>query len=113
MRELTMGEGVDQIVEVGGAQTIKQSLRATRDGGHIALIGDLSGRPGSAEATERGIAMSRIVVGSRRMAEDLLRAIELHREMPVIDRTFPFGGLKSALSYVQSGQHFGKVVITF
>lgn len=113
VRELTDGQGVDQVVEVGGAQTIKQSLRATRDGGHIALIGDLSGGAGSAEVAERGIAMSRVVVGSRRMTADLLRAIELHREMPVIDRAFPFSELKGALSYLEGGQHFGKVVITF
>jgi len=113
VRELANGEGVDQVVEVGGAKTIKQSLRATRNDGHVALIGDLSGRPGSAEAAERGIAMSRVVVGSRRMTVDLIRAIELHGVLPAIDRTFPFDDLKSALSYIESGQHFGKVVITF
>lgn len=113
VRRLTNGDGVDQVVEVGGARTIEQSLRATRDDGHIALIGDLSGRPGSADAAERGIVMSRVVVGSRRMTADLLRAIDLHGAMPVIDRTFPFDDLKCALSYLERGQHFGKVVITF
>lgn len=113
VRELTDGQGVDQVVEVGGAQTVRQSLRATRDGGHIALIGDLSGGAGSAEVAERAIVMSRVVVGSRRMTADLLRAFELHKEMPVIDRIFPFSELKSALSYLEAGQHFGKVVVTF
>lgn len=113
VRELTDGQGVDQVVEVGGAQTVRQSLRATRDGGHIALIGDLSGGAGLGEGAEKGIVMSRVVVGSRRMTADLLRALEFHREMPVIDRTFPFSELKNALYYLESGQHFGKVVVTF
>jgi NADPH:quinone reductase-like Zn-dependent oxidoreductase len=112
VRRLT-GDGVDQVVELGGARTIEQSLRATRDSGHIALIGDLSGQPGSADAAERGIAMTRIVVGSRQMTADLLRAIDLHGAMPTIDRTFSFDDLKGALAHLESGQHFGKVVISF
>ncbi len=113
VRKLTKGQGVDQVIEVGGMQTLKQSLRATRDGGHIALIGDLSGGPGSADVAERGIIMSRVVVGSRRMTEDLLRAIELHGAMPVIDKVFSFDELKKALSYLESGRHFAKVVVSF
>lgn len=113
VRDLADGVGVDQVVEVGGAQTLPQSLRATREGGHIALIGDLSGKAGSTEGTERGIVMSRVVVGSRRMTADLLRAFDVHRKVPVIDRVFSFRKLKSALSYLEAGQHFGKVVVTF
>ena len=43
MRELTDGVGVDHIVEVGGAGTLPLSIKAVRRGGHIALIGVLSG----------------------------------------------------------------------
>ena len=47
------------------------------------------------------------------MTEDLMRAIDLRREVPVIDKRFPFSELKEALRYLEAGQHFGKVVITF
>src|SRR5262249_18114407 len=43
VRELTGGVGVDHVVEVGGAGTLGQSLKAVRTGGMISLIGVLSG----------------------------------------------------------------------
>lgn len=111
--ELTGGRGVDHVLEVGGGETIGQSVRATRDAGHIALVGNLTGAFGTAEATERDIRMTRVTVGSREMTEDLLRAVALHKKSPVIDKTFSFDKLKSALAYLERGQHFGKVVVTF
>ena len=41
--ELTQGQGVDQVVEVGGAGTITKSLGAIRVGGKQSMIGVLSG----------------------------------------------------------------------
>ena len=41
--ELTEKRGVDHIVEVGGAGTIAKALNAVKVGGHIAVIGVLSG----------------------------------------------------------------------
>lgn len=109
---LTEGRGVDHVVEVGGIETIKQSVRSTRDGGCIAIIGDLSGKGGSAEFAERGIQMTPVTVGSREMTEDILRAFDFHKERPVIDRTFAFDEVKEALAYLECGQHFGKIVLT-
>ena len=57
--------------------------------------------------------MTKITVGSRQMTRDLLQAMEYNKELPVIDKIFNFDELKSALAYLESGQHFGKVVITF
>jgi len=111
--KLTDGRGVDHVVEVGGDETMKQSMRATKDGGHVTVIGNLSGKFGSPSAAERDIRVSVIGVGSKEMNEDLIRAIDLHREMPVIDSRFPFADLKKALAYLEAGKHFGKVVITF
>jgi NADPH:quinone reductase-like Zn-dependent oxidoreductase len=113
VRALTGGRGVDQVLEVVGAGTIVQSLLATKDGGFIGSVGNLSGQFAAADQGERGISVAPIAVGSREMTEDLLRAIDLHRQMPVIDRTFAFGELKDALRYLEAGQHFGKVVVTF
>ncbi len=110
---LTGGRGVDHVLEVGGDGTIQQSIRATRDGGRIASVGNLSGKFTQIRHAERGIEVVSIAVGSREMNQDLMRAIELHRRMPVIDRTFPFADLKKALGYLETGKHFGKVVITF
>ena len=113
-RELTAGRGVDQIVEVGGAGTLARSMRAVRIGGIIALIGVLSGV--TAEVNPMPILMKNIrvqgiFVGSRTMFEAMNRAIEVAGMHPVIDRVFEFDQAPQALAYLESGTHFGKVVI--
>ncbi|KAL8883819.1 MAG: hypothetical protein Q9215_007995, partial [Flavoplaca cf. flavocitrina] len=39
---LTNGKGVDHAVEIGGAQSIEKSVRATKQGGLISVVGILS-----------------------------------------------------------------------
>ncbi len=40
------------------------------------------------------------------------RAIAHHKLKPVVDQVFPFEDAKSAYRYLDSQQHFGKVVIS-
>jgi NADPH:quinone reductase-like Zn-dependent oxidoreductase len=113
-RTLTGGRGVDHVVEVGGADTLKQSLRAVRIGGVISVIGVLSG--GTADVNLASILMHNvrvqgIRVGSREHFLSMLRAMALHGLRPVIDRTFPLADLPAALEYLKAGRHVGKVVI--
>jgi NADPH:quinone reductase-like Zn-dependent oxidoreductase len=113
-RELTAGKGVDMIIEVGGAGTLPRSMRAVRMGGYIALIGVLSGV--SAEVNPMPILMKNIqvqgiFVGSRAMFEAMNRAIAISQMHPVIDRVFDFDQAPQAFTYLESGAHFGKVVI--
>jgi len=114
VRKLTNGTGVDLVVEVGGAGTLPQSLRAVRMGGRISLIGVLSGSEG--EINPRSITMKKIrlqgiFVGSRDMFEAMNHAVSLHQIHPVIDRIFPFEDARDALRYMESGAHFGKICI--
>ncbi len=113
VRELTGGTGVDMIVEVGGAGTLPSSLKAVRVGGYIAMIGILSGG-GDANAVPilmKSIRVQGIFVGSRRMFEAMNRAIEVAALRPVIDRVFQFDQAREAMAHMESGAHFGKVVI--
>jgi NADPH:quinone reductase-like Zn-dependent oxidoreductase len=113
VRELTQGQGVDLIVEVGGAGTLPKSVRAARLGGYIALIGVLSGGGefNPISILMKNIRLQGIFVGSRRMLESMIRAIEANQLRPVIDRVFPFDQAVEALKYLEGGAHFGKVVI--
>ncbi len=114
VRGMTGGRGVDHVVEVGGASTIDQSVRATRDGGNIASIGNLGGAGfASKSASDRGIRISEIAVGSREMTLQLLRAMQLNRQFPAIDTVFDFADLKEALAYLETSSHFGKIVVSF
>lgn len=113
--ELTGRSGADLVVEVGGAGTLPKSLRSVRYGGRISLIGVLTGATGEVNplpAVMKGVRVQGILVGSREMFERMNRAITLHRLQPVIDRVFPFAETPEALRYLESGAHFGKVVIT-
>lgn len=111
--ELTQQQGVDRVIEVGGAGTLEKSLRSTSVGGRISLIGVLGGA-GEVNHTQilmKSIDVQGIYVGSREMFETMNRAISLHQIKPVIDRVFPLAEVPAAYHYLKSGSHFGKVVI--
>jgi NADPH:quinone reductase-like Zn-dependent oxidoreductase len=111
--ELTSETGVDHVVEVGGAGTMRRSLNAVRVGGHVAVIGalDISGQFNHVPVFMKLIRMQGIFVGSRKMFEDMNRAIGAAKLKPVIDRVFEFDEAIDALKYMQSGAHFGKIVV--
>jgi NADPH:quinone reductase-like Zn-dependent oxidoreductase len=113
VRELTGGVGVDQIVEVGGAGTLSRSLRAIRLGGYIALIGVLSGlgEVNPMPILMKSVRVQGIFVGSRSMFEAMNQAIQVNQLHPVIDRVFEFADAVAAIKHMESGNHFGKVVI--
>jgi alcohol dehydrogenase len=114
VRALTQGRGVDHVVEVGGAGTLQQSIRAVRVGGTISLIGVLAGAKPDfnlALVVTQNIRLQGVTVGSRAQFEAMLEAIVAHDLRPVIDRTFPLRELRQAIEYLAAGRHVGKVCI--
>ncbi len=111
--ELTDGRGVDHVIEVGGTGTLTKSVKAVRVGGHIALIGalDMAGEFNPIPVFMKAVRVQGIFVGSRQMFEDLNKFISKENLKPVIDRTFGFDEAKDALRYMESGSHFGKIVV--
>lgn len=110
----TGGRGVDHVVEVGGPGTLPQSITACRVGGHIALIGVLTGGQGmvpTAALMARQQRLHGFIVGSRQHQIDMVRAIEAGGLQPVIDRTFPLHEIAAAFRYEESGKHFGKICL--
>ncbi len=115
VRRVTGGRGVDHVVEVGGAKTLKEAMRSIRIGGHISIIGVLSGPQ---EAIQFGAMIATnctlrgFSVGSRDHFEDMVRAFDLHKISPVVDeRRFGLEDLPEALHYMGSGGHFGKICV--
>jgi NADPH:quinone reductase-like Zn-dependent oxidoreductase len=112
-KKLTGGRGVDHVVEIGGAGTMAQSIRASRLGGHISLIGVLAGFQGeinTAALMGMQIRLIGLTVGSRQEQRDMIRAIDANGLKPVLDQTFPLEGLADAFRRQESGAHFGKIV---
>ncbi|MDR3004113.1 MAG: NAD(P)-dependent alcohol dehydrogenase [Acidovorax sp.] len=111
----TDGHGADIVVEVGGPATLPQSIRACAAGGHIALIGVLTGFVGEVPTTElmrKQQTLKGLIVGSREMQQDMVRALERWQWRPVIDSSYPLEQTAQAFAHQQSGQHFGKICLT-
>lgn len=112
---LTDGAGADLVVEVGGKDTLPRSVAATKMGGIVSVIGGLSSFAGPELGLLSLIGGIRqlhgIMVGSRAMLDDVVRLVDAKQIRPVVDRVFGFDEAPQAFAYLQSGQHFGKVVI--
>ncbi|MBF9149912.1 zinc-dependent alcohol dehydrogenase family protein [Novosphingobium jiangmenense] len=108
------GGGVDKVVEVGGAGTLKQSIAAVGFAGEIALIGVLT-REGDTNPHGlmfKGASIRGIFVGSKGMAQRLNAFIDQHGIKPVVDKAFPIENARDAYAYQSSAGLFGKVAIT-
>lgn len=112
--ELTQGQGADIVVEVGGPATLAQSIRACKVGGHIALIGVLTGYAGEIPTVElmaKQLSVKGLIVGSRTHQKEMIKALETYDWKPVIDSVFSLEQLAEAFHYQEDGKHFGKICI--
>jgi len=110
----TNGRGVDHVIEVGGPDTLPQSINACRIGGHIAFIGVLTGFSGpipTVALLTRQVRLQGLTVGSRQQQIEMIRALDANDMKPIIDKTFPLQDLIEAFRYEASGAHFGKICI--
>jgi hypothetical protein len=113
-KDLTDGRGVDHVIEVGGPGTLTQSITACRTGGHIALIGVLTGFAGEVSIPalfSNQIRISGISIGSRADQQDMIRAITANRLNPVIDQRFLLQEIVPAFKYYESQKHSSKVCL--
>lgn len=112
IRDWTAGRGVDHVVEVGGPGTLAQSIEAVRVGGHISLIGVLTGASGevpTAALMAKQARLQGLIVGSRQHQQDFVRALDRGAIRPVVDRRFPLEQLADAFRLEMDGGHFGKI----
>ncbi len=110
----TGGEGVDLVVEVGGAGTLAHSLKAICHGGMVSQVGVLA-------TTEDPFPISLILhkmarihgihVGSRRDFEEMNRAISLAELRPVGEE-FHWTQTREVFERMEEASHFGKLVLT-
>jgi NADPH:quinone reductase-like Zn-dependent oxidoreductase len=110
-------EGADLVIELGGAGTLAQSLRAVRPGGRVALIGVLAGAEAALDlgrVVTQNLRLDGVTLGPRDAFEAMVRAIELHRIRPVIDaKRYRFEEAGAAVAAIEAGRHFGKICISF
>jgi len=114
VRALTGGVGVQQVLEVGGKDTLAHAMASLSPGANISLIGGLGGFGGDIPAYAllgTNSTASGIYVGSRENFEAMNAFIVKHRVKPVIDKVFEFKDAQAAYDLMESGNFFGKIVI--
>jgi NADPH:quinone reductase-like Zn-dependent oxidoreductase len=110
----TGGEGVDLVVEVGGAGTLPRSLRAVRMGGTIAQIGVLSS-PGEQLSfpviLHKQVRIRGMYVGSRRDFEEMNACVAFANLRPVVTSS-SWMKVQEVFRKMEAGSHFGKLAVT-
>ena len=110
------GDGIDNVVELGGTETMKQSLIAVRPGGTLSLIGVLSGATTGnvllPYIISRDVRLQGVTVGPLDAMRQMCKAIDNSKMKPVIDKVFTFDAAADAYRHLQSAVHFGKVCIS-
>ncbi|PLZ03893.1 alcohol dehydrogenase [Burkholderia sp. WAC0059] len=115
VRELNGGRGVERIVEVGGAGTLAQSVRAIANRGEVVMIGFLDGADagvGYNAFFRSGGIFYRISVGDRAGLRELVRVVDTTGLKPVVDQVFPFDRALDAWRHFENRAFLGKVVIS-
>ena len=113
VRAITGGRGVDHVIENGGGATLHRSIKSTRRGGWIHIIGLIA--PGEIDPVHillSGVTVRGKEVGSRAMFAAMNRSLAHSRIRPVVDKVFAFDQLAEALGTLGTGQHFGKLVLS-
>jgi len=110
----TKGYGVDLVVDNVGENTIQQSILACKRGGRIVTVGNTSGW--NLKIDNRYIFVKQIqLIGSTMGSEfDLIESqnfLSLKKITPVIHQVFEFKDAIKAIKLLESGKHFGKIVI--
>jgi NADPH:quinone reductase-like Zn-dependent oxidoreductase len=112
--ELTDNHGADLIVDVGGKETLQQSINCLAYGGTLSIVGGLTGYDGDVPALGLLMKTARaqgVFVGSRTDFLTMSEYIVRHRIRPVIERVFPLEKYPEALQLMESGNFVGKIVL--
>ncbi len=125
--ELTQGRGADVVLNTVGIAELERCLLACNSNGRVMVIGANSVTRGKGTATTaeftglkvfpramimRGLTIRGIIVGSRQMLADALQAAASAGLLPVIDRVFSFEHAREAITYMESGEKIGKIIIS-
>jgi NADPH:quinone reductase-like Zn-dependent oxidoreductase len=115
VNDLLGGESVDLAIELGGAETLAQSLNCIRVGGRVSVIGVLSGNEAQvviSDILRKWVSLNGITVSHREDFRAMNRFMATHHITPVIDHEVAFEQAETAYGELGAGQHFGKIVIS-
>jgi len=115
VKKLTAGRGVDVVIEHVGVATWDRSVRCLARGGRLVTCGATTGHDARLDLRHlfaRQLSFLGSYMGGK---PELLRAADLFFRgelRPAVDRTFPLSEAAQAQQRLESGAHFGKIVLT-
>jgi NADPH:quinone reductase-like Zn-dependent oxidoreductase len=115
VKELTEGAGVDVVVEHVGEATWKTSLQVARVGGRIAVCGATTGPNPPAQLHRvwwKQLTIVGSTMGTRSDFESVYELVKSGRAKPVIDKVFPLADARAAHERMESGEQYGKIVLS-
>jgi zinc-binding alcohol dehydrogenase/oxidoreductase len=114
VKEATGGPGADVVVEHVGEATWQTSLQAARPHGRIAVCGATTG-PNPPASLHRiwwkQLTILGSTMGARADFEGAYELVASGRARPVIDSVFLLAEARAAHERMESGDHFGKIVL--
>ena len=116
VQEITNKKGVDIVVEVGGSKTLEKSIKCSKTGAVIGIIGVLSGGIAELPIGRVIYKASRLIgisCGNKMELINMIEKFNSSNTRPIIDTIFNFSDLPSALHYMRKGTHLGKIAINF
>jgi NADPH:quinone reductase-like Zn-dependent oxidoreductase len=114
VREWTGKRGVDVVLDNVGAATWTGSLRSLASGGRLVTCGATTGPIGETDIRLVFWKQLRIIgstMSNRTEFLDVMGQLFAGRLRAVVDRTFPLAETAAALTMLQKGQQFGKIVV--
>ena len=116
VQEITNKKGVDIVVEVGGSKTLEKSIKCSKTGAVIGIIGVLSGGIAELPIGRVIYKASRLIgisCGNKMELINMIEKFNSSNTRPIIDTIFNFSDLPNALQYLSKGTHLGKIAIDF
>ncbi|MGH9785097.1 MAG: zinc-binding dehydrogenase [Terriglobia bacterium] len=116
VKAITGGRGVEIVVDHVGAATWQASLRSLAKGGRLILCGSTTGPEVKMDLRFLYIRQQSILgstMGSRADLARIMQLVEAGKLRGVVDRVFQIAEVAEAHQYLESGRHFGKVVLRF
>lgn len=114
-KEMSALGGADLVVDNVGQATLKQSMRAAKPGGRIAICGATSGPKFELTLPVlwfKQLEMIGSSMGTHAQFARALNWIRLGKASSPVAKVFPFDELPDAMRYLDSGQQMGKVAIS-
>ena len=113
--QMTGRRGVDVVVDNVGQATITQSMRAAARGGRIVIVGNTSGPKADIDIRyifAKQISLIGSTMGNPQDFRDVMELVWAGKLHPVVDQIMPLSEGRSAFEILESGDKFGKIVLT-